>query len=123
MPPLSSPCLAAAGVRPPVFETALAILAVWRVAQLVARERGPWDVCSRLHAWAWQRGLGDALACPHCVALWLASLPAVLLAADGRTGVLLWLAIAGGASVLERALPAWPAPHASTDLPESGDRP
>jgi hypothetical protein len=94
----------------PVFETLLAILAVWRVAQFVARERGPWDLCSRLHAWAARHGGGAVLACPHCLAAWLAAVPALLLAPGWGAGVLLWLAIAGGASALERALPAWDAP-------------
>jgi hypothetical protein len=90
---------------PPVFETVLAILAVWRVAHLVARERGPWDLVSRLHAWAMARGRGEALACPYCLSLWLAIVPAAALAPGWAAGVLLWLAIAGGACALERALP------------------
>ena len=100
-------CTAWSDPGAPVFETLLAILAVWRIAQLVARERGPWDLCSRLHAWAMRHGNGAALACPHCVGLWLATIPAALLAPDWGAGVLLWLAIAGGAGVLERTLPAW----------------
>jgi hypothetical protein len=92
------------GARPPVFETALAVLAVWRVAHLLARERGPWDLVSRLHVRAAAWGLGELLACPYCLSLWLAPVPAFALAAGWGSGVLLWLAISGGACVLERAL-------------------
>lgn len=87
------------------FETVLAVLAVWRVAHLLARERGPWDLVSRLHVALAGRALGGLLACPHCVALWLALLPAAWLAPGWPHGVLLWLGIAGGASVIERLLP------------------
>jgi Protein of unknown function (DUF1360) len=89
------------GLQPPWFEAVLAVLAVWRVAHLLARERGPWDGVSRLHAALVGRSLGELLACPHCVALWLALAPAAWLAPDCGTGLLLWLAIAGGASALE----------------------
>jgi hypothetical protein len=105
------------GAAPPLFETVLAVFAVWRLAQLVAHERGPWDMCSRLHAWAWPRGLGDALSCPQCLSLWLAIVPAAWLAPGPAAGLLLWLAIAGGAGAVERALPAWGAArHDDGDL-------
>ena len=48
--------------------------------------------------------LGELLACPHCLALWLAIAPAVWLAPGWGVGLLLWLAVAGGASALELAL-------------------
>lgn len=92
------------GPQPPWFEAVLAVLAVWRIARLLALERGPWDLVSRLHgALAGQR-LGELLACPHCVAMWLAAAPAAWLAPGWATGLLLWLAISGGASALELAL-------------------
>ncbi len=92
------------GPDPPWFEGTLAVLAVWRVAHLLARERGPFDLVSRLHAALAGRALGEMLACPHCLAIWLAVAPAVWLAPGAAEGVLLWLAIAGGASALELAL-------------------
>lgn len=92
------------GLQAPWFEAVLAVLAVWRVAHLLARERGPWDLVSRLHAALAGRALGDLLACPHCMAMWLAAVPAVWLAPGWGEGLLLWLAVAGGASALELAL-------------------
>jgi Protein of unknown function (DUF1360) len=93
----------------PWFETLLSVLAVWRVAHLLALERGPFDLFSRLHV-ALQRpggrGLAALLACPYCLGLWLAALPAAWLGwRDGLalpTALLLWLGIAGGAALLER---------------------
>lgn len=97
------------GAAAPWFETVLAVLAVWRVAHLLARERGPWDLVSRLHAALAGRPLGELLACPHCLGFWLALLPAAWLAPDWPRGVLLWLGIAGGASIIE-----WLLPHGGT---------
>ncbi len=90
----------------PLGEAALAVLATWRVAHALARERGPFDAFSRLHVAAGRVGLARALACPLCLGLWLSGVPAAVLAPGWGAGVLLWLAIAGGAAALERALPA-----------------
>ena len=92
------------GPEPPWFETVLSVLAVWRLARLVARERGPFDLVSRLHAAAAGTALADGLACVHCLAVWLALLPAALLAPGWAGGLLLWLAVSGGASAVELAL-------------------
>ncbi len=91
------------GPEPPWFEAVLSVLAVWRLARLVARERGPFDLVSRLHVAAASTWLADGLACVHCLAIWLAVLPAAMLAPGWAAGLLLWLAVAGGASVIELA--------------------
>jgi hypothetical protein len=86
----------------PWFETLLAMLAVWRLARLLAHERGPADLVSRLHARLAGSAAGELLACPYCVGLWLALLPAVWLAPGWAMGLLLWWGIAGGAALIER---------------------
>ncbi len=99
----------------PWFETLLAVLAVWRVAHGVALEGGPFDLFSRLHA-ALQRpgwrALAALLACPYCLGPWLAAPPAGWLGwRDGLAWpsmLLLWLGIAGGAALLERAFSGAP---------------
>lgn len=93
----------------------LAAFAVYRLAFMIAREEGPFDVFDRLRTRAarlpvefqsgefanrtrphWiQRGLG----CPLCISWWLA-LPAAMLVAHSLsetsiTGLALWPAIAG----------------------------
>ncbi len=92
------------GPEPPWFETVLSVLAVWRLARLLARERGPFDLVSRLHVAAAGTPLADGLACVHCLGVWLAVPPAVLLAPGWVAGLLLWLAVAGGASAIELAV-------------------
>lgn len=93
----------------PFLALLLAMLAVYRLARLVADEDGPFDVFARLRGAidpdqaTW---IGRGLVCPLCVGFWLA-LPAAL--ALGVWGVydawlwpLWWLAIAGGACWLHR---------------------
>ncbi|MCB4364231.1 hypothetical protein KIH07_10830 [Hydrogenophaga taeniospiralis] len=92
------------GTEPPWFEAVLSVLAVWRLARLVARERGPFDLVSRLHAAVAGTPLADGLACVHCLAVWLAVLPAAVLAPGWAAWLLLWLAMAGGASAVELAV-------------------
>lgn len=94
-----------------------ATLAIYRIAFMVAREEGPFDVLERLRSWAYNRlpakvgqnrvtphWIARGLACPLCISWWLA-LPAALIvvAALGQPlalGLLLWPAIAGGALFL-----------------------
>ena len=89
----------------------LAVLATWRVTHLLASEDGPADIIFRL-----RRRLGDGLAgslmdCFNCMSLWIAAPAAFLVASDLLTWVLSWLALSGGACLLERlgGKPAAPA--------------
>jgi hypothetical protein len=94
-----------------LFTTA-AILAVYRLAMMVTREEGPFDVFDRLRAAASRlpdnaegnrrrsHWIARGLACPLCVSFWLA-LPAAFLVtqvagAPVATAFGLWLPIAGG---------------------------
>jgi len=98
----------------------LATLAVWRLAYLLARERGPADVVSRLHVRLHGTAVGEALACVHCTAAWLA-LPMAVVIAEGPGPVLLhWAALAGGASLLQRW---WDGPPAALPFPSAIDAP
>lgn len=68
--------------------TVLAVTATWRVAAMVARERGPGDafvalrsaVHERYGERSWQ---GEGIGCPLCISFW-AALP---------FGALLWVAL------------------------------
>jgi hypothetical protein len=89
----------------------LGVLATWRVPRLLAGEDGPVDITLRL-----RRRLGDGLAgslmdCFNCMSLWIAAPAAFLVASDLPTWVLSWLALSGGACLLERlgGKPAAPA--------------
>src|SRR5688572_30227251 len=85
------------------FRFAIAVLATWRVSHLVAREDGPFDVIVRLRARACDSVVGRLMDCPYCLSLWVAA-PFALSIADTVTAWgATWLAISGGASLLERA--------------------
>jgi hypothetical protein len=106
----------------------LAILAVYRVAFLIAYEEGPFALAERLRSWVVQRWGGKSwqgrgIACPLCISFWLAFLTAFpytyfscawLASQDGYLYpplvpvgivllfVLFWLGIAGGVMMCHR---------------------
>ena len=81
----------------------LAVLATWRVAHLIAREDGPFDVVLRLRARTGSGALGRLMDCPYCSSIWVAAPWAVWIAHDKVEWIAVWLATSGGASLLERA--------------------
>jgi len=87
---------------PVPFRFVVAVLATWRVAHLVAREDGPFDVIVRLRTRANDSIIGRLMDCPHCVGLWVAMPFACWLIATPGQFVVAWLGIAGGASLAER---------------------
>lgn len=84
------------------FELAIAILATWRLAHLVSREDGPWDVVLVLRKHAGDSMIGRLMDCPYCASIWLAAPMALLVAGRVPVRVLSWLAISGGACLIER---------------------
>jgi hypothetical protein len=92
------------------FRFVVAALATWRVAHLVAREDGPFDVVLSLRARAADGVLGRLMDCPYCLSIWIA-MPCALAVGNTAAGwALAWLGISGGASLLER-LTERQAPH------------
>jgi hypothetical protein len=81
------------------------MLATWRVTHFFQAEDGPWDLSVRLRRAAGKSMFGRMLDCFYCLSLWIAAAVAPFLARDVVEGVLLWLALSGGASALERLLP------------------
>lgn len=84
------------------FRLTVAVLATWRIVQLVAREDGPLDIVVRIRAHAGHGRLGQLMDCPYCLSLWIAMPFAFLIAEDAVTWLSGWLAISGGASLFER---------------------
>lgn len=80
----------------------LGILAVWRIASLVALEDGPADVFARLRESAGDGVVGKGLSCFYCLSIWVAAPVAFVIADTWTELVLLWLALSGGAIVLHR---------------------
>ena len=87
----------------------LGVLATWRVTHLLQAEDGPADAIVRLRRALGEGLLGSLLDCFHCLSLWIAAPFAAILAPTWSERAMLWLALSGGACLLERARPSAPA--------------
>ena len=81
----------------------IAILATWRLCHLVASEDGPFEIIAWLRQVAGEGQVGRLMDCPYCLSLWLAAPFAAVLTDSWREGIPLWLAISGGACLVEQA--------------------
>jgi len=100
---------------------ALAILATWRITHLIVAEDGPWDIVVRLRRALGEGELARLMDCFYCASLWIAAPFAWLGGSDPLAWLVTWLAVSGGASLLERAT----APgdrSASVQVLSEGDR-
>jgi hypothetical protein len=86
----------------PWFRLIISILATWRIAHLITSEDGPFDLIVRLRARAGEGFVGQLMDCPYCLSMWVAIPFAFSLAASFLAWCAAWLAISGGASLLER---------------------
>jgi hypothetical protein len=85
------------------FYLVVGVLGVWRVTHLFWGEDGPFDVFVRIRKLFGNSVFGQMLDCFYCLSLWVAMPFAGVLGATGRERALLWLALSGGAILLERA--------------------
>lgn len=81
----------------------VAVLATWRVSHLVVEEDGPWDLVARLRARAGRGPLGRLMDCFYCTSVWAAAPLALVVAREPLAWAACWLAVSGGACLLERA--------------------
>lgn len=81
----------------------IAVLGAWRVAHLVAHEDGPFDWIVSMRRFAGTGVLGRLMDCPYCLSLWTAAPFAWWIATTPGDGIAVWLAISGGACLLERS--------------------
>ena len=79
------------------------MLAAWRVTHLLQAEDGPFDAVVHLRRAAGEGWFGHLLDCFYCLSLWVALPFACGLAAGWAQGLVGWLALSGGACLLERA--------------------
>lgn len=86
----------------PWLRLIIAVLATWRIAHLITSEDGPFDIITRLRAYAGEGLIGQLMDCPYCLSMWVAIPFAFALAKSLFAGCAAWLAISGGASLLER---------------------
>ncbi|HEY0760978.1 MAG TPA: DUF1360 domain-containing protein [Pyrinomonadaceae bacterium] len=80
----------------------VAILAVWRITHLFSSEDGPADIFLRLRRLAGKSFFGQLLDCFYCLSLWFAAPVGWLLGETWLARVFIWLAVSGGAILLER---------------------
>jgi hypothetical protein len=80
----------------------LAVLATWRITHLLANEDGPADVIVQLRTWLGDGLIGSLMDCFNCLSLWFAAPAALLLSRRPLVWGISWLAVSGGACLLER---------------------
>lgn len=88
------------------MELVIASLAVYRLARMVALERGPFDVFERIRGWSFiylskESWLNDGINCPLCLSFWFALIASFFLPFTSWTDFIFrWLAMSGVASFL-----------------------
>lgn len=80
----------------------LAVLATWRLTHLLANEDGPADIVIRLRRRLGRGWLAGLIDCFKCLSLWIAAPAAVFVSRKPLEYVFCWLALSGGACLLER---------------------
>ena len=84
------------------FRFLLATLAVWRLTHLLSKEDGPWDSLARLRRTFGAGFLGGLISCFYCLSVWIAVPFTFFLEGSVMERVVVWLALSGAASLLER---------------------
>ena len=81
---------------------ALASLATWRVAHLLAEEDGPADLVVRVRARLGDSVAGELMDCFYCLSVWVAVPLGLTLTRRARELPVMCLALSGTACLLER---------------------
>jgi len=85
----------------PGIRFAVAALATWRVAHLLASEDGPADAVVRLRGRVGPGAAGRLLDCFQCLSVWVAAPASLFVTREPRELVPTWLALSGAACLLE----------------------
>lgn len=86
-----------------ITEFVIGTLATWRIASLITREEGPYALFSRLRGSGIEAGPRRALHCLYCTSIWVAAPIARFVEPWSWRSILIWLALSGGACLLDRA--------------------
>jgi len=84
-----------------LFRFLIGALATWRLAFLVARESGPWDVIARFRRGVGDGSVGRMVRCVKCVGLWSAIPFALFVRGDWWDLIVVWLALAGVTALID----------------------
>ena len=98
----------------------LAVLATWRGTHLLASEDGPGDIIFRFRRLLGQSPAGELMDCFNCLSLWVAAPMTLFVSRQPSQWFMSWLAISGGACLLER-LGREPVVVHSAPQPSQGD--
>jgi hypothetical protein len=85
-----------------ILRLVLAVLATWRVTHLLASEDGPGDIIFRFRTLLGHGFAGKLMDCFNCLSLWVAAPMALFVSRRPTEWFIGWLAISGGACLLER---------------------
>ena len=80
----------------------LGVLAVWRITHFFNAEDGPFSVVVRLRRLMGASIFGEILDCFYCLSVWVAIPFAFWMGSGLKEISILWLALSGGAILLER---------------------
>jgi hypothetical protein len=83
------------------FRFSVAAIATWRLAFLLARERGPADIFVHLRRAVGHGVFAELLTCVKCVGVWLAIPFAFFVRGDWVELVVIWLALAGVTALID----------------------
>jgi hypothetical protein len=89
----------------PWFPFMLAVLATWRLSHLLASEDGPGDVVFHLRRHLASSFFGRLMDCFACISIWVAAPLALFVTTRPLTFFFAWLALSGGAMLLEGLRP------------------
>lgn len=104
------------------FPFTIATVATWRVSHLLVAEDGPADLIIRVRTYLGRSFFGTLMDCFGCVSLWVALPLALFVTRQPFELVVVWLALSGGAMLLERIGPG-PMVIEPADGPVEGDQP
>jgi predicted acyltransferase len=82
----------------------LGALAAWRLTALLAYERGPAGIFDLFRRSMVRMKLGRLVGCFHCLGIWVTAGVTLILFGLELTTILIWLAMAGAISIVERWL-------------------
>lgn len=75
----------------------IAILAVWRVAKLIAEENGPWGIITKFK----DKFTSELFTCIYCLSIWLGLVAALMNIGFEPEFIIYGLGYAGGAVLIE----------------------